>query len=310
MLGMIHYREQLSNTLFLGMTLLITFPRVDSLVDIAQEALSKAPAEQKAATAIEILPSKEQWDQALDPFLRLPPKPSTAITNALGGAVYLVDMSIPKAVQQELNSIPRDPNHFTSAFRLTYYVTKVFSDPATLALIDVEQREVLCSCLPIAAQLIDEDMSIESSNGIVGPVTPETLEEGAELVSEVRLLVKSFVQGKDTGDIDAIGSWRDMLEALDDNSPKSYHLGDVYAKSILETDPLESNKPEEPWVDVAKKIRESRSPFWSTSILTAFKDSIAFAPAGTKLCNELVADVTGLDPDRKEDDGKFSLSRF
>lgn len=288
------------------MALLITFARVDSLVAIAQEALSNAPSEQKVTAAIEILPSKEQWYQALDPFLKLPPKRSTAITNALGGAVYLVDRTISQACQQELDSIPRDSNHFTSAFRLTYYVAKVFSDHDTLALIDIKQQEILSSFLPIAAQLIDEDMSIESSNGVVGPITPETFEEGTELVSEARILIKSLLQQpKATENLDAIGSWRDMLETLDDCSPKSYHLGDVYTKSILETDSLESNKHQESWIDVAKKIRESPSPFWSASILTAFKDSIAFAPAGTKLCNELVADVTGLDPDRKGAEGKL-----
>lgn len=280
---------------------------VDSLVGIAQETLSKVPHEQKAAAAI--LPSKEQWDHALDPFLRVPPKNSTAITNTLGGAVYLVDRTISKAFEQELNSVPRDLNHFTSAFRLTYYVTKVFSDPDTLALVDTEQRETLCSYLPIAAQLIDEDMSIESSKGIVGLATPEVLEEGADLVSEARNLIKLSIQPResaDTNNLETIGLWRNVLETLDDYSPKSYGLGDIYAKSILETDSLELNKPHEPWINVAKRIRQSISPFWSVSTLSAFKDSIAFTPAGTKLCNELVADVTGLDPDRKGAESKLS----
>ena len=109
---------------------------MDSLVAIAQEALVKAPPQSRAAAAAEILPSRRQWEHALDLFLQVPPRSSTAITNTLGGAVYLVDRTVSSSVKKELESIPRDASHFTSAFRLTYYVTKVFSAPNILQLID------------------------------------------------------------------------------------------------------------------------------------------------------------------------------
>ncbi|KAK2768232.1 hypothetical protein FQN54_000084 [Arachnomyces sp. PD_36] len=279
---------------------------VDSLVGIAQEVLSKAPVEQRAAVAVEILPSREQWDRALEIYLGIPPKLSSAITNALGGAVYLVDEPSFQSTQQSLKSISRDSNNFTSVFRLTYYVTKVFSNLDTLALINKEQQKTLFSYLPIAAQLIDDAMSIESSNGIVGPITPEVLEEGMDLVSEARVLIKLPTQQDEfanSNDSEIIGSWRDALDTLNDYSTKSYHLGNIYAKSILQMDLFEAGKPKDSWANVAKRIRESADSFWPIAILTAFKDSIAFTPAGIKLCNKLVADATGLDPERKGIEG-------
>ena len=166
--------------------------------------------------------------------------------------------------------------------------------------------------LPIAVQLIDEDLSIEASNGITGFVTPELLEEGLDLVSEARRLIKSSIQRKETenaGNADTVTPWRDQLEKLEDSSPKSYRLGETYAKSILEADLLEASKPENQWASTAKKIRESPSPFWSISTLTTFKDSIAFTPVGTKLCNELVADMTGLKPENKAVEGESSTPK-
>jgi hypothetical protein len=282
---------------------------VDSLVTIAQEALVKATPQCKAAAAAEIMPSKEQWEHALEIFLQIPPKSSTAITNTMGGAVYLVDTTISSSFRQELNSVPRDASHFTAAFRLTYYVTKVLSTLDTLEILDDGQREILSSYLPIAVQLIDEDLSIEGSNGITGFVTPELLEEGLDLVSEARSLIKftNHRNGAENGrKIDAVDPWRGQLETLEGFSPKTYRLGETYSKSILDSDSLEASKSESQWTSIAKRIRESSSPFWSISTLTTFKDSIAFTPVGTKLCNELVADMTGLKPESKAVEGESS----
>ncbi|PGH37091.1 hypothetical protein GX50_00074 [[Emmonsia] crescens] len=272
---------------------------IDALVNIAEDVLAKASVEDRPRILSRLLPTRDQWEQALDPFLRKPLKASASIINTLAGAVFLADTSFPQGLSEELDSVPRDPYRFSSAFRLTFYATKVLSSTG-LEFIEQDAREVLFFYLPLATQLVDDDVSQEGSKGLLDLDIPDIRDECADLVSEARLIIRDWIQSatptteqEESAAPNIFIFWEKQFESLQGASPKSYNLAETFAKVIAERGSLETVRSAESCFKRAKHMDGSSNPFVLPSVVAAFKDSIAATPSGVRLCNELISDATG-----------------
>lgn len=293
--------------------MLIICHRVESLINIAEDLLRNAAPEEKPQVAASIFPSQESWKSALEPFLGLPPRASTAITGVLGGVVYLVDRDLSGSSRQKLESVPRDSDRCSSAFRLTSYVTKILSSSKIVEFLRPEERNTLFYYLPLAIQLIDDDLSIEGCNGITGLEMPEEREEYLESVSQGRTLVNNWIRSESPLDSEngaSLGAtmatfWEQKLEALEDTSPESYRVGEAFVRIMSERDSASTSKSTDFLTNLSKQIRTSnaiRSAAW----IAVLRPSLVSIPAGTRLCNELISDATGLDPKKKQSEGLSS----
>lgn len=291
---------------------ILTALSVESLVAIAEELLQGASPENKKQTVASILPPRHLWEHSLEPFLALPPRQSTAVTSALGGIVYLVDRDLSETFWQKWNSMPRDANGSSSAFRLASYVTKVLSSFDVSVFLGTEERETLFYYLPLAVQLIDDDLSIEGCNSITGLEAPEEREEHMEIVAEGRAIINSWTRtdtASESGDVGSLSSglvsfWEDKLESVSGNSSEDYRVGEAFVKIMSEVDSSRLGKSANFLTNLSKEVRKSnviRSAAW----LVVLRDSVVSLPAGTRLCNELIADGTGIAPQKKRSDGKF-----
>lgn len=253
-----------------------------------------------------ILPARHLWERSLEPFLALPPRQSTAITSPLGGIVYLINRDPSEVFWQKQNDIQRDSNGSSSAFRLVSYVTKVLSSSDLAQFLDAEDRETLFYYLPLALQLIDDDISIEGCNTITGLEASEEREEHIEIMTTGRALVNSWARVDGTPGISSalVNFWESKLESLEGNSPEDYRIGEAFVKVMSEIDPSRLGKSSHFLTDLSREVRKSnviRSAAW----LSVLRDSVVSLPAGTRLCNELIADGTGVDPQKKRADGKL-----
>ncbi|KGM92702.1 ubiquitin-protein ligase RKR1 [Paracoccidioides brasiliensis Pb18] len=272
---------------------------IDALVSIAEEVLSKTPIEDKPRILSRLLPTRDQWNLALDPFLRKPLRTSASIINALAGAVFLADNYLPRGLLDELNSVPFDVYHFSSAFRLTFYVTKVLSSTG-VEYVEQDLREVLFFYFPLAVQLVDDDVSLEGSKGLLDLDVSDIRDECADLVSEARLIVKDWIQSatftmdqEESSAPNIFVLWEQKFKLLQGDSPKSYNLAETFAKVITESDSLKTVQSAESYLQLAKQMDGSSNPFVLPSVVAAFKNSIATTPSGIRLCNELISEVTG-----------------
>ncbi|KAJ9231554.1 hypothetical protein DTO207G8_7361 [Paecilomyces variotii] len=288
---------------------------VDSLVAIAEELIQAASPENKKQTVANILPSRHLWERSLEPFLALPPRQSTAITSVLGGIVYLIDRDLSEDFWQKWNDIPRDSNGSSSAFRLASYVTNILSSSDLAQYLDTEELETLFYYLPLAVQLIDDDLSIEGCNSITGLEASEEREEHMEIVMEGRSIINSWIRvdgSSVSGDAASLPSalvsfWESKLESLRGNSPEEYRVGEAFVKIMSEVDSSRLGKSADFLTNLSKEVRKSnviRSAAW----LSVLRDSVVSLPAGTRLCNELIADGTGIDPQKKRSDALRTLS--
>ncbi|KAL1963884.1 hypothetical protein VTN77DRAFT_7690 [Rasamsonia byssochlamydoides] len=288
---------------------------VDSLVNIAEELLLTAKPEEKHDLANNILPSRQSWKDALEPFLGLPPRPSTAITSPLGGIVYLIDHDLPDSFWQKLESVPRDSNRSSSAFRLASYVTKVLSLPNVMESLGAEERESLFYYFPLAIQLIDDDLSIEGCTGITGLEVSEDREEYTEIVNQGRSIIHSWIHSDARLNSESGNSlseelftfWERALESLEDTSPESYRVGEAFAKIMSEAETRKSTKTMDSLAGLLKEIRKT-NVVRAAATLVVWRHSIMSNPAGTRLCNELVADVTGFNSQKDPIEGLHKLS--
>ncbi|KAJ5274712.1 hypothetical protein N7505_003257 [Penicillium chrysogenum] len=275
---------------------------IESLLAIAEELLPGLTAEGATSTVKDILPSRRAWEESLTPFLQLPPRPSIAITSPLGGAVHLIQRELSDSFKGLWLTIPRDADHRSSAFRLAIFTIDILSSSDLLKHMGQADLETLFHFLPLAIQLIDDDLSIENCNGISGLELADQREEYMEIVFAGRKVVGEWIRDSEPVSFapeKTISSlfvefWETRLEELRGTNPLDYRVGEAFVKIMTVADSLLSKSSE----DVAKICREARTAnlIRSASWFAVLRSSILSNTIGNRLCNELIADSTGLKP--------------
>jgi hypothetical protein len=265
------------------------------------ELLPSITGEGATGTMREILPSHQAWEEALTPFLQLPPRPSIAITTSLGGIIHLVRRELSESFRLLWSTIPRDSDSRSSAFRLAIYTISVLSSSGSEIVkhLDQEDLETLFRFLPLAIQLIDDDLSIENSNGISGLESADQREEYIETVLDGRTVVSKWIKGNESVGFapeKTISSlftafWEARLEELKGTSPADYRVGEAFVRIMSVVDSSQKSKSSD---DIAQICRDARSAniIRSASWFAVLRSSILSNPVGNRICNELVADST------------------
>lgn len=274
------------------------------MVRIAEDLLQRLEPKDYQSILADVFPSDETWKASLEPFLGLPPRPSTSITSPLGGTVHLISNELSPSFWTKIENVPRDSSGESLAFRLTAYVTKLLSVANVFEYLNAEQRESLFHYLPLALQLINDDMSIEGSIGLVGLQLSEDSEGVLEIASSGRSIVSAWIYSDvHPGDSQSSiskelhDSWNRKIEALSDVSPESYRIGEAYVKLMSEKEIVRSS---EELASLAREIRKL-NPIRAAAILAIWGPYISSSPAGTRLCNELIAESTGFNPQKNRE---------
>ena len=254
-----------------------------------------------AYTARDILPPYQVWEEALTPFLHLPPRPSTSITSPLKGTVNLVKYELPESLKALRLSIPRDLARCTSAFRLTVFTIRLLSSFDIVSQLRNEDLETLLFFFPLAVQLVDDDLSIEDCIGISGVELADQREEYIELISQGKKIIASWMRATNSLESSSKVSipslltslWEQKLESLDELTPRGYWIGEVFVKMMSSADATQIKKSAD---QVSKICREARfaNPIRSASWFATLRSSVLSNPAGHRVCNELVAESTGI----------------
>ncbi|KAE8354998.1 hypothetical protein BDV28DRAFT_129930 [Aspergillus coremiiformis] len=279
---------------------------IGSLLKVAEELLYNTKPEDLKQVVKDILPSPQSWQAALEPFLALPPRLSTAITSPLRGIVHIIDRHVSDESRRSYETAPRDPSHCSSALRLAYFTIRTLSSFDVTSQLGTDELETLFFYLPLAVQLIDDDLSIENCNGITGAVLPEQREEYMEVVSDGRSLINGWIRSKESVAPLITSFWESKLESLTSTSAIDYRVGEAFVK-IIESLDSSNYKSSEEVAKICKDIRTANA-IRSASWVAILRHSILSNPAGTRLCNELVAESTGLKPHDERKDGLRKLS--
>ncbi|KAL4750686.1 hypothetical protein BDW72DRAFT_193622 [Aspergillus terricola var. indicus] len=286
---------------------------IESLLDIGEELLRSCEPENLCQVARDVLPSQQIWQEALGPFLELPPRLSTAITSPLSGIVHLANREVPESLSKRFEDIKRDSNQCSAALRLTHFTVRIMSLFDFNKHLDQESFDVLFSNLPLAVQLVEDDLDIERYNHIAGPLTQELREEYRDIVNEARKIICSWrsssqhVHSTEVTIASALASvWKAKLEGLDDTSPAAYRVGEAFAKLMNDMDPSAMGYSYEAVGQLCKELRTGNA-IRSASWVAVLRRSMLSNSAGIRVCNEFVADSTGL---KVEDESANGLRKL
>lgn len=172
---------------------------------------------------------------------------------------------------------------------------------------DKEDLETLFYFVPLAVQLIDDDLSIENSNGISGLELGDQREEYLEVVFKGRRVISDWVHDKEyashapqvTITSSLLSFWESKIEGLSGTSPLDYRIGEAFVKIMGSAEISRSSD------DIAKICREARTAnaIRSASWFAVLRSSILSNSVGNRICNELVAESSGLKPQNSSPDG-------
>jgi hypothetical protein len=214
-------------------------------------------------------------------------------------------------------TIPRDSEHRSSAFRLATFTISILSTSELLKHLKQEDLETLFHFLPLVIQIIDDDLSIENCNGISGLELADQREEYMEIVFAGRKVVSNWIRDNEPVSFapeKTVSSafsefWETKLEELKGTSPLDYRVGEAFVKIMAVADSSQKSKSSE---DVAKICREARTAnlIRSASWFAVLRSSILSNPIGNRICNELVADSTGLKPQDSSQVGRFLITHW
>ena len=221
----------------------------------------------------------------------------------------LVDGRLSETSKKEWESVPRDANRCSLALRLAYFTTRILSSFDILDHVDTETVETVFYSLPLALQLIDDDLSIENSNGVTGMELEEQREDYMETVNDGRKVISQWIHsGSQLATGESVSSklssfWESKLDGLSGTSPMDYRIGEAFVRITASAG--SKTKSSEEVAKLCKDVRTANA-IRSASWLAALRHSVISNPAGTRLCNELVADSTGLKTQDKKNDGEYA----
>ncbi|KAK1916221.1 hypothetical protein P3342_004037 [Pyrenophora teres f. teres] len=273
---------------------------VETLVDLAKQSV-KTGGDWTGVS--KVFPSLEDWNAALKPFLNTPPRSSLAITNPLGGAVYLVKSAQPSSLAV---TTPRDSDGNSSAYRMIQYVTRLFKNPELFP-IDKLPRELrdayLCN-IAVAIQLAEDNLGLAGSNGFWSHYDSYAEADAMTFISDAQSFVtqelKSLAASWGSNNADAsLLTWAEKLLSDIDAGATSVAYYNARTYSVLITDAIEvagwKNVHTSQLQEMLKATRKTKNVFQILALVNAFKEPLSEAKACERMCNEIVADLTGLE---------------
>lgn len=281
---------------------------VETLVDLAKQQVQGA---QDWDTLQNIFPRVEDWDHALAPFLGVAPPPSLAITNPLGGALYLVgsDQTVANV------EISRDVDGYSAAYRITQYVTRLLKehDQFPVQKIPAGTRDLYLRNISLTVQLADDNLGLAGANGLWADYNADVETDAMTFISDAQAFIaqetKRLSSTWSEGDGFMPGAIAFLDQAAEDTSAKAYYK--ARAHSVLVADAIEAagwrNTQTTQLQEALRSIRKTKAVLPIVAFTNAFKEPLSASKSCERMCNEIIADLTGLDIEQKETEGLRQL---
>ncbi|KAI9719726.1 MAG: hypothetical protein M1812_003214 [Candelaria pacifica] len=285
---------------------------VESLVHKACETLVQAPEQARATVATQLLPDLAQWAAAVRPFLMVVPNPSFAITSPLGGAVSMADNTTGATNHASLAQLPHDNDGYSAAIRMAWYTTSIMKATNIIDMISAEQRAEIYQNLILMVQLADDNLSLAGANHLWVVNTPKVEANMLEFISGTHSLIGQWLEACRSGSQSS--SERPFIDIayghLAENSLGTSTLAyyNARAMSLVNSQLLDSRGHAQGgvsmrWDGTARELRRSKDIFLTSSVLTGPRGHMPAQLDIIKLCNELFAELTGINMSQHPDEG-------
>ncbi|KAF2746877.1 hypothetical protein M011DRAFT_468163 [Sporormia fimetaria CBS 119925] len=284
---------------------------VETLVDLAKQ-LAHSADEGESQTAgnveIDVFPHLRDWDETFSHLLESLPRASLAITNPLAGAVHLVQPHIHHHAK-----IPYDADGYSAAYRFALYTVKIFQESSLFKVNGLypEKEQHLLRNVSLTQQLASDNLSLAGANELWVIYNSEVENEASAFISAAQeVLTQSLARCEERME-SPLRDWAlGLLSHREaDLSPTAYYMAraasDIMAHSI---DSHGWRQGEDTEIQAnLKSLSKGKAVFSLIGFLHAFKEPLAASRACERMCNELVANLTGL---KFENDTKEALRQL
>lgn len=261
-----------------------------SILALVELALSEyGSSTDKAQAANGLMPTDEQWQAALQPHLVTKRPVSIAIASPLQAVVYGLDGS-----SSETTAVLRDSEDFSMAFRLAIYATKLCTHWTFKESLSIAPPSTLYRWLPVALQLINEKLSLESANELWVNSIPEVLDEAADIVTEGNAVLQHVM----THDPSFAADWLVSVNELQGNTVEAYVRGLAFADIASRSAQQDGGTSIGAQFDAQiKQLHKSSDLIQSAAIAYSTREYLLSSSTGRKALNELISDATQLKVD-------------
>ena len=158
---------------------------VTNLVNLAQNLWAEA-GEEQSQIAERIFPDPPFLHEALSSLFQTGPPSDLAITNSLGGAVYLISKTEPTEGLYDW-----DISGFSRFLRIIFYVTQLVSHTNAFDFVEQEHQRSILEFLELGVQLLNEDISLGGERGLFAPNVEN---EAPDVLSDAQLVINKRLQ--------------------------------------------------------------------------------------------------------------------
>lgn len=249
------------------------------------------------------MPNTEQWTAALEPFVKAIPNVSLAITNILGGAVYLVNQ-LPEPQITSETTISYDNDGYSPALRMAWYTTKLINATGISSNVTTQDRSVICRYLALFVQVASDNMSIPRPISLWEHQGFDVEANVIDMIAEAQNLLASWLRISATPeDSHVLVALSLLLDNSTGTSAASYYCG--RASAALSAEYREFHGGTTTSKDEARlKTLPKTSEVISGA---AFVAGVADSEGLLRLCNHYIANLTGLPLYNDPHDSTFSV---
>lgn len=253
-----------------------------AIVELARKLLDQAVEVESEDVAAHLLPTSHEWAQAFETHLNKAPDPTLAVMNPMGCAVRLVDNA--KSNQTTM----RDANGFSTALRMVWYTIAMLTTTSISAYATDGQMTTVLVSLAVFLQLSSDDIGVPNLSSLWSSSDPNLEQDVTDLVAATQKLVVSWLKPDPMPDF-VVNAQTTLLRDSNGSSAFSYYNGRAYTALTLELNELRGSHNLGPGSSQLKDIRRSPNTFNSLAILSTIQDHQVV----TRVCNELIAELTG-----------------
>lgn len=267
---------------------------ISSLVQLAGRML-KSDIPNSALTVKEVLPDASRWLALLKKHVQAPPAEELTISE-IGGIIYLVEKTDQK--DRSLQASPWDVDGLSPALRMAWFVAELEeSIVPSLPMEDESSRAAVLRILWLTISLLRTQLDSARSNLLWDETRPAVRAEAESFYVKAEGMLQSLLTSK-AGDHAFFAILNDpLLREASGVSSWAFYNALTYSnitKFAVEQRLLKAPS-DEILFHTLTEVRRGPNKILSAFQLKAFRNSVSRIPTTTRLVNELVADLTGLD---------------
>ncbi|KAH6605427.1 hypothetical protein Trco_007134 [Trichoderma cornu-damae] len=273
------------------------------------ETLAKQARQAHAAgiAVEEIFPSTNVWMQKLAPFLEQPINPSLSITNSLGGAATLTNLTAHPTDMR----VHRDRKGRSVPLRMSLYSALLSREGIDVARLPRQFQIELLYIQCLTVQLATDQIASGDDNSLwLALETGESVSEAESLVTTLRSFInKSSLASAwwdDSVDEEQARIFRGLVDLLKEESKELTPRGVYSARAISEIVQVLSEAHglspnlEEALLKTVLTKAAPETALLAAALISGFGETLRSSKVASNFCNRLVSDIAGA----SADDGK------